>query len=83
MTDVRQAIEVMLRDSGMTGTELSRSVGRNPSYVSGARRLGSVPRVDTMAKLAHACGYRLFLVRWDGRGVELYGEHEGDGGQDA
>ena len=43
-------------------TRIGPALGKSESYVSATASRGSVPRCDTMAEMAEACGYRLALV---------------------
>ncbi len=60
--DVQQAMRAMVDASGMTHRQISARLGRYDSYVSQLLTRQSVPSVDTVAQVAHACGYRLELV---------------------
>lgn len=73
--DAKTAIDGMVRASGKTPAEIAEATGRSRTYVYTLSNQGSVPRLDTFVRLAHACGYRLVLETEDGsRGVELYSE---------
>ena len=73
--DAKTAIDGMVRASGKTPAEIAEATGRSRTYVYTLSNQGSVPRLDTFVRLAHACGYRLVLETKDGsRGVELYTE---------
>lgn len=75
MTDARTAMRWMMGASGVGPSELSRRLGHSRSYITASIAQGSVPRLDTFARIARACGYRLVLETEDGsRGVELYGQ---------
>lgn len=77
--DAKTAIDGMMEASGVGPSELSRRLGHSRSYITASIAQGSVPRLDTFARIAHACGYRLVLETEDGsRGVELYGSGEAD-----
>lgn len=70
-----EAVRWMMGASGVGPSELSRRLGRSRSYITASVAQGSVPRLDTFVRLAHACGYRLVLETEDGsRGVELYAD---------
>lgn len=71
--DTHTAIRHMVKASGMSAYHVSREMGRTPSYVSTVLQRASTT-TDTMADIAHACGYRLFLASEDGRDtIELDG----------
>lgn len=73
--DAKTAIGGMVRASGKTPAEIAEAIGRSRTYVYTLMNQGSVPRLDTFARLAHECGYRLVLETEDGsRGVELYAD---------
>lgn len=70
------AIKRMMETSGVGPSDLSRRIGKARTYISSTIAHGSVPRVDTMARIAHECGYRLFLVGDGGSDIELYADSE-------
>ncbi|MDD6358984.1 MAG: helix-turn-helix transcriptional regulator [Parafannyhessea umbonata] len=75
--DAKTAIDGMVRASGKTPAEIAEAIGRSRTYVYTLMNQGSVPRLDTFARLAHECGYRLVLETADGsRGVELYADDD-------
>ena len=49
-------------------TAASKAMGRDQNYIAGMLSRGSVPKADTLARIASVCGYRLVLV---GHGEEL------------
>ena len=49
---------------------LSRKLGRSPGWFSSTLTRGSVPRLDTVAAVADACGYEV-VVREKGGGPVL------------
>jgi DNA-binding phage protein len=70
-----EAVRGMMEASGVGPSELSRRLGHSRSYITASMAQGSVPRLDTFARIAHDRGYRLVLENKDGsRGVELYSE---------
>ena len=66
--NVKQAIDKMCEEAGKSQRTVSKEIGRNPSFLSTSMSKGSVPRVDTMVKIAGACGFELVLR---GHGVEI------------
>ena len=66
--NVKQAIDKMCEEAGKSQRTVSKEIGRNPSFLSTSMSKGSVPRVDTMAAIARACGFELVLR---GHGVEI------------
>lgn len=67
--NVKQAIDKMCEEAGKSQRTVSKEIGRNPSFLSTSMSKGSVPRVDTMAAIARACGFELVLR---GHGVEIF-----------
>lgn len=57
-----EAVRRMQATSGISGLELSRKLGRSPSYVSSTTSRGSDLRCSTLAEIAAALGYRIDLV---------------------
>ena len=45
-----------------SGRQVAREIGRSESFVSSSLAQGVCPRVDTLARVAHACGYELVLI---------------------
>jgi DNA-binding phage protein len=66
--DSRQAIEAMCEMAGKSQRTVSTEIGRNPTFIGTTISKGSIPRVDTMAKIAEACGFELVLR---GHGVTM------------
>jgi transcriptional regulator with XRE-family HTH domain len=79
--DVQQAMRAMVDASGMTHRQISARLGRYDSYVSQLLTRQSVPSVDTVAQVAHACGYRLELVPMAGGDALVIGD-DGDDAPD-
>ena len=79
--DVQQAMRTMVDASGMTHRQISARLGRYDSYVSQLLTRQSVPSVDTVAQVAHACGYRLELVPMAGGDALVIGD-DGDDAPD-
>ena len=79
--DVQQAMRAMVDASGMTHRQISARLGRYDSYVSQLLTRQSVPSVDTVAQVAHACGYRLELVPMAGGDALAIGD-DGDDAPD-
>jgi transcriptional regulator with XRE-family HTH domain len=79
--DVQQAMRAMVDASGMTHRQISARLGRYESYVSQLLTRQSVPSVDTVAQVAHACGYRLELVPMAGGDALVIGD-DGDDAHD-
>lgn len=57
-----EVINKAIACAGISGYELSRRMGRAPSYVSATFGRGSVPRADVLAAMLAPCGYTLCAV---------------------
>ena len=55
------AIRRMCDESGKSTTQVSTEIGRTRSFVGSTLTRQSVPRANTLALIAQACGYRLVL----------------------
>lgn len=64
--DASSALRQMVETSGLTHRQIARRLGRYDSYVSQMLTRSGAPGADTIASVAHACGYRLDLVPIDG-----------------
>lgn len=53
-----EAIAHMMSSASIGPIEMSRRLGRSRGYVSTLLAQKSVPRVDTLTRIAHECGYR-------------------------
>jgi DNA-binding phage protein len=63
-----EALEHMARMSGLSYAAISRAAVGSNKFVSMTISRGSVPRLDTFARLARACGYEVVLR---GHGEEI------------
>ena len=66
MTD--EAIRHMCKVAGKGTPVVSRDIGRGSSFVGSILSRGSVPKADTLARIAEACGYEVVLR---GHGEEI------------
>ena len=57
----RRIIREMINGSGMSASEVSRSMGRSSGYLNTMLSSGSIPGVDTFSEIAHACGYEVVV----------------------
>lgn len=57
----------MLYESGKSGIQLARELGRSDNFIWSTLRNNSMPRVDLLIRIANACGYEILLR---GRGEE-------------
>ena len=62
------AIRRLCESSGMGTIEVSQAMGKSRGYLSATISRGNVPRADTLAQIAQACGYELVL---EGRGERI------------
>ena len=53
----------MISDSGIPMPTLSRTMGRDRTFLITTVGRGNIPRADTLSKIADACGYDLVLRR--------------------
>jgi hypothetical protein len=60
----------MCSTSGKGTVQVSRELGKSKAYVSATINRGNVPRVDTLAEIAKACGYKVVL-EGHGERIEL------------
>lgn len=68
------AIRHMCDKAGKGTTVVSKDIGRGSSFVGSILSRGSVPKADTLAEIAEACGYELALI---GHGEQIVIEYEG------
>lgn len=61
------AIEQMIESTGNTKAGVSVSLGKHKNFLSTTFYKKSVPRVDTLAKIASVLGYKLILEKDDDR----------------
>ena len=57
INDIDSLIRRMIFWSGISGTEVSRRIGRSDNYIWSMLRNGTMPGVDLLAAIAEACGY--------------------------
>lgn len=75
--DVRDAARTLISESGMTPLQLSHAAGRDGTYCYTILRQRSVPRLDTLVRLADACGYQVVLEHIGGERVVLRAGEDG------
>lgn len=63
--DSAQAIKAAANEAGKPLYAIGRGMGLSDNYVNNWTSRGSVPRCDTMARMADVCGYSLALVPRD------------------
>ena len=56
-----EAIRRMCDEAGLTTVQVSERLGKSRAYVGATLSRGSVPKADTLAQIAQACGYTLVL----------------------
>ena len=69
-----EAIRYMCDKAGKGTTVVSRDIGRGSSFVGSILSRGSIPKADTLAEIAEACGYELALIGHGERIVIEYDE---------
>lgn len=60
--DALDALKEAAARSGVPLRQIGRELGKPDNYVNNSISRGSVPRCDTMAKMAEVCGHSLALV---------------------
>ena len=60
--DATETMRLIIEASGKSGRQVAREIGRSDSFVSSSLAQGVCPRADTLARVAHACGYELALI---------------------
>lgn len=60
--DALKALRRMVTMSGKSAMQVSRDMGVAEKYISMTLSRGSVPKLDTYADIAEACGYSVQLV---------------------
>ncbi|MBR3224385.1 MAG: helix-turn-helix domain-containing protein [Atopobiaceae bacterium] len=63
--NANDAMRAMIEASGKSGRQVAREIGRSESFVSSTLAQGVCPRVDTLARVAEACGYEIVIVPKD------------------
>lgn len=63
--DAYSAVRAMSKDSSITLYAISKALGKSANYINNGASRGSIPRCDTMARMADVCGYKLALVPAD------------------
>lgn len=64
--DANEAIKLMVASTGKSMRTISGELGMRHTYVKDLTRKPSVPRADTLARIADACGFDLVLVPRNG-----------------
>ena len=54
---VSDFIRYAVAQSGRTGKEISKQIGRSENFIWSTLKAGSIPRLDTFVAIANACGY--------------------------
>ena len=60
--DAKEALRLIIEESDKSGRQVAREIGRSESFISSSLAQGVCPRADTLARVAHACGYELAIV---------------------
>lgn len=59
--NAKEATKYVIQASGRPMRALAVEMGKSSMYLAGVTSRGSVPRLDTFAEIARACGYSLVL----------------------
>lgn len=59
--NAKEATKYVIQASGRPMRALAVEMGKSPMYLAGVTSRGSVPKLDTFAEIARACGYSLVL----------------------
>lgn len=65
---IHESIRYMCEESEQSISEVSQAIGHRRPYISNLLSRGSVPRVDTLIKIANACGFNVVL---EGQGERI------------
>ena len=57
-----KALRHIVNMSGRAQEKLAEYMGYSRSYITSTLARGSILKLDTISRVAHACGYRLYLV---------------------
>jgi DNA-binding phage protein len=60
--DANDAMRLIIESSGKSGRQVAREIGMSESFISSSLAQGVCPRADTLAHVAHVCGYELVLI---------------------
>ena len=63
--DITDCIRQLVRSSGRSSREVSRAIGRSPTWIASAVSRGTDISASRLASIARACGWRLVLRRED------------------
>lgn len=63
----REAYHAIIDRSGTSRRELSKALGRTPSYLTSSIAQGGVPKLDLFTEVASVAGYRVFVERGEER----------------
>lgn len=61
-----EAVRRIVDGAGVSRAEASRRMGKGDKFINSILVRERTPRVDTLALIARACGWRLVLEREDG-----------------
>jgi len=74
--EVGVAVQHVISHSGKPAVAVSREMGMSQNYVTNIITRGSIPRLDTFARICEACGYEVVL-QGHGERVVLDVEYDG------
>lgn len=69
--DTRDVARTLISESGMDPQRLSLAAGRGRTYCYTILRQRSAARIDTLVRLANACGHRVVLEHFCGERMML------------
>ncbi len=71
---------MMMESSGVGGRELSRAMGKSPTFMSALLSQSNIPRLDTFESIARATGYEVVVRK--GSEEHLLSDYLDDDGRD-
>jgi len=77
---IKDFIFTLMDKNGLGGRELSRLMGKSPTYVSATFARNSTPRVDTFVSMLKALGYEVVVRK--GSEEHLLSDYLDDDGRD-
>lgn len=66
--EAKRVLRAMVEHSGKSKADISRAMGRSDNYIGVTLAKGTVPQADTLARIAKACGYKVYV---EGQGERL------------
>lgn len=69
--DTIAAIREMVKDSGLTQSEVSRRMVRSSRYIGVIISANKDVRIATLCEIAHTCGFKVVVMGKSGKTIEL------------